>query len=539
MLETISESKKRRRQSESSRSWKEAKRDMRQHAKFKETELVFTPELKLPVSKTDLTRIIAQALLQLGLKESVKAIEAETGIEMESSSLLNFRNEVLHGKWKCTCISLSLLFNRSNNNLNEKATRKLYNEKLSAIKLKLMQQHFYELLAERNVEAALGLLREDITPLASGPQVRLISRLLLVDEVQVPSRHALWGEICALLPHDVIVPENALLSLIEPCVAAKGNLWCDPPLVTKNLEIIQVIGNHDSRSEVWCVKFSSCGKYIVTSGNDCSIQFYGVSGDAILHLQCIKLHKAAVFALSWNGIYLLSADEGGAILLQQIQDQKLTKKLWVGEGMTNVVAACWAHQHILVARQDYKLYLYGMNGECISSFATACDIYDLSFCILKSLVVISSSCATRPIRFFRLEMEVLAEVPSKLSLLNPMLPISSLFVSANYLFTTAMEGSEIVRWDMNNETAQVIFGGCFHGRCIIRASCNTNGILASGTVDGKICIWNSNHPDTKPVIFIGGHTQPVNALDWNPCVPSMLVSVSDDGMLRHWNLISS
>ena len=50
--------------------------------------------------------------------------------------------------------------------------------------------------------------------------------------------------------------------------------------------------------------------------------------------------------------------------------------------------------------------------------------------------------------------------------------------------------------------------------------------------DHRVYIWHIKHSD--PVMVLSGHTRTVNCVHWNPKVPSMLASGSDDGTVRIW-----
>ena len=50
--------------------------------------------------------------------------------------------------------------------------------------------------------------------------------------------------------------------------------------------------------------------------------------------------------------------------------------------------------------------------------------------------------------------------------------------------------------------------------------------------DHQVYIWHIKH--SKPIMVLSGHTRTVNCVHWNPQIPSMLASGSDDGTVRIW-----
>ena len=50
--------------------------------------------------------------------------------------------------------------------------------------------------------------------------------------------------------------------------------------------------------------------------------------------------------------------------------------------------------------------------------------------------------------------------------------------------------------------------------------------------DHKVYVWHIKREIAISVLE--GHTRTVNCVHWNPQVPSMLASASDDGSIRIW-----
>lgn len=50
--------------------------------------------------------------------------------------------------------------------------------------------------------------------------------------------------------------------------------------------------------------------------------------------------------------------------------------------------------------------------------------------------------------------------------------------------------------------------------------------------DCKVYVWHVSREE--PVAELEGHQKSVNCVHWNPALPSMLASVSDDGTVRIW-----
>jgi len=68
--------------------------------------------------------------------------------------------------------------------------------------------------------------------------------------------------------------------------------------------------------------------------------------------------------------------------------------------------------------------------------------------------------------------------------------------------------------------------------CVYIFVCVSMCVSASMCVDHKVHVWHIKRE--LPVAVLEGHSRTVNCVHWNPVLPSMLVSVSDDTTVRIW-----
>jgi WD40 repeat protein len=104
--------------------------------------------------------------------------------------------------------------------------------------------------------------------------------------------------------------------------------------------------------------------------------------------------------------------------------------------------------------------------------------------------------------------------------------------STYILITVAAQGLHL--WDVKDKVLVQKFQGSVNNNFL---NYSTFGgpdeiYVASGSEDNRVYIWNAKKE--TPIHVLEGHTRSVTSVTWNPEIPGMIASASDDGTLRVW-----
>lgn len=265
-------------------------------------------------NREEVTRILIQALTDMGYQAAADSVGQESGYSLENPTVAAFRSAVLAGSWAEAEDLLNGATAPDEEGEGGNGLVLTAGSDKDIMRFWLRQQKFLELLERGETSRALTILRMDLTPLYQDPaKLRLLSSLLMCsspeevmqkaswDGANGQSRRKLLSELSSMiyqcffrvitrpfmLTHSLIerispsvmLPENRLAVLlqhvkqsqIDTCLyhtaASSPSLYSDHLCDRRNFpsEIALELG--DFGGEIWSVRFSHDGTRLAACGS--------------------------------------------------------------------------------------------------------------------------------------------------------------------------------------------------------------------------------------------------------------------------------
>lgn len=145
--------------------------------------------------REEVTRLLIQALSDMGYHSAAQSVSRDSGFELESPTVAAFRSAVLQGSWE---EAEHYLFGDSDAPDSHRDTfghglvlTEGSNE--NAMRFCIRQQKYLELLEVRDFRQALSVLRNELTPLnQEGPKLHFLSSLLMCQNAEDVKAKAEW-----------------------------------------------------------------------------------------------------------------------------------------------------------------------------------------------------------------------------------------------------------------------------------------------------------------------------------------------------------
>ncbi|TGO12974.1 hypothetical protein BTUL_0079g00350 [Botrytis tulipae] len=508
-------------------------------------------------NREEVTRILIQALTDLGYNGAAARLSQESGYDLESPIVAAFRNAVLQGEWT---EAEELLFGGS----TEEGGVNIHGNGLvlrdgvdkNIMRFWMRQQKFLELLERKDMGRAINVLRSELTPLYQDTaKLHFLSSLLMCtpadlkvkanwDGAAGQSRHLLLSQLSRCISPSAMLPENRLATLfdqvkqhqISTCVYhnthESPSLYQDHTCDRSNVPLRPIVELTKHAGEVWDTQFSHDGTLLASCGSDGVLVIYNVPAFSV-HTSFSE-HEGGVCSFAWSpdDTRMVTCGRDNRALLWNTATSDLLMKLprfgepvsccvWTSDGQS-FITGCLA--------TTKNLCQWNLNGELVYDWSRDHRIRDVALTPDGSrLVAIEHLTHLYVYNFITRELEY--ELDLKVQL-------CSITVSDNsrHLLIHCNTG-ETRMLDINTgETIRIFVSGDKGGEFIIRSSFGgaNESFVVSGSEEGNVVIY---HRENGSVVEkLEAHKKGCcNSVSWNPMNPRMFASAGDDGKVRIWS----
>ncbi|OBT68889.1 hypothetical protein VE03_02157 [Pseudogymnoascus sp. 23342-1-I1] len=506
--------------------------------------------------REEVSRLLIQALSDLGYNASADKLVQESGYDLESPTVAAFRNAVLRGEW---ADAEELLFGRQSASVTDGVG--ISNGLVLAegadrdeMRFWLRQQKFLELLEARDTGRALMVLRTELTPVYHNVhKLHFLSSLLMCpsDELMAKaewdgahgqSRHILLSELSRCLSPSLMVPEHRLAVLLDQVKQSRianclyhntevsTSLYSDHRCDRENfpLEIAAELNQHSN--EVWFVDFSHDGTRLVSCGAEGKALIWDMQSLQVLHT--LPDHTQGVCFASWSPddkmIITCSKDryarlwdtESGQLLRTVTRfEEPVSSCAWASDGRSFVTGCLY---------KERNLCQWNLNGEMVYDWGRSHRIEALALSSDgRLLVATDTECHLHVYNFITRELEYEMDIKVKLTSV-------SITRDSKYILVSKVDG-EACLFSVEDRKSIRTFAGQKAGNFIIRSAFGgaDESFVISGSEDGYVFVW---HKENGSVVEKLEAHRPgcCNSVSWNPKNPRMFATAGDDQSVRIW-----
>ncbi|KAH8909098.1 WD domain-containing protein [Coniochaeta sp. PMI_546] len=507
----------------------------------------------------EMTRLLIQALSDMGYQEAAESVSKDSGIELESPTVAAFRSAVLDGSWTRAEALLDGAVSagedqRKGNGLVLSSTADRDN-----MKFWLKQQKYLELLEQQESARALVVLRTELAPLCQEKILHTLASLLMCqspddlrrkakwDGANGESRHELLSELSKNVSASVMLPEHRLAALLQQvkehqistCMYHTNpeppSLYADHFCAKSRFPSEVVYELDDHSGEVWQVQFSHDGTKMASCGKDNLVIIWAVPSFDVLHkLDAVPNsdpnHDApGVGAVAWSpdDSMLVTCGRDYHAKLWDVEPGTLrTQYEAFGEPVTSCVWAPDGQSIILGSMdKDRALCQWSLDGVRLYNWTTKHRIEDIAVSPDGQWLV-GMAYGNRLLVYNYMTRELECELE-----LNARPTSISICQDSQFLLVNKEDG-EAKLIHLASGESPVRYTGHTGGLYQIRSAFGgaNESYVVSGSEDGKILIW---HKWTGiQVKSLPGHSPRTNGVWWNPSDTCMFASCGDDGKIK-------
>ncbi|KAK3327676.1 WD domain-containing protein [Cercophora scortea] len=504
--------------------------------------------------REEVTRLLIQALTDMGYQKAADSVSADSGYELESPTVAAFRTAVLDGAWGR---AEELLAGATSSGVRQLGANGLVlapGADRNIMRVWLRQQKFLELLERREIPRALVVLRNELTPLCSEQfqKINFLSSLLMCqssadlmakadwDGADGQSRQVLLSELSRCISPSVMLPEHRLAVLLEQvkenqinhCVfhtsADAPSLYSDHMCERSQFpsEVLMELDQHTG--EVWQIRFSHDGTRMASCGMDQTVLIWRVPTFEVIHT--LEAHQdGEVCNITWSpdDSMIITCGRDRYAKIWNTETGACIKTL---ERFWEPVSSCvWFHdsQSFITGSfdKDKSLCQWDLTGERVHIWARKHRTEDLALSPDERWLVAMDeqnrlhvyNVATREQEY---EMEVKAR-PTSISISQ----------DSRFLLVNRTDG-EAQLIELATRDAVQRYRGHTGGEFTIRSAFGgaNESFVISGSEDGFVCIWHKSSGIL--VEKLAAHQPRCNSVSWNPVDPCMFATCGDDSKIK-------
>ncbi|KAJ8126044.1 hypothetical protein O1611_g7596 [Lasiodiplodia mahajangana] len=262
------------------------------------------PERYFGHDREEVTRILIQALSDMGYHTAAQNVSQASGYELENSTVASFRTAILEGNWVEAeelldgSVPSSEAKSQSGNGLvlASGADRNL-------MRFWIRQQKYLELLERKEHGQALMVLRNELTSLYQNTQkLHFLSALIMSQSKDELRSRANWdgadGRSRHTLLSELSIKEFQITGCPWHSSAVPPSLYSDHICNRLDFPTEPVLELDEHAGEVWQVVFSHDGTKLASCGSDKQVIIWEVPSFKPLHI--LKEHDGGVGNVAWS-----------------------------------------------------------------------------------------------------------------------------------------------------------------------------------------------------------------------------------------------
>ncbi|KAK0627045.1 WD40-repeat-containing domain protein [Immersiella caudata] len=503
--------------------------------------------------REEVTRILIQALADMGYRSAAESVSRDSGYELESPTVSAFRTAVLDGSWARAEELLEGAVLAGSQRQGNGLVLAVGADR-NTMRVWLRQQKFLELLELREPTRALTVLRSELTPLCSEQHSKLhfLSSLLMCqsaedlmskadwDGAHGESRRILLSELSRCISPSVMLPEHRLAVLlgqvkesqITNCLFHTNpeppSLYSDHTCDRCHFPSTTALELDEHLGELWQVRFSHNGRRLASCGMDPYIIIWSVPDFKVLHK--IPAHtNSHVCNLAWSPddkmivtcgkdhyAKIWNAETGDLINALERFHEPVSSCVWAADCQTLITGSF---------DKEKSLCQWNLKGERLYTWTRKHRTEDLAVSPDGHwLVAMDERNWLHVYNFVTRELEYEWDLKVR--------PTSvSISQDSRFLLVNKTDGEAQLVDIVSRDTIQK-YQGHSGGDYTIRSGFGgaDESFVISGSDDGLVCIW---HKSTGiPVHRMEAHHPRCNAVSWNPANPCMFATCGDDHKIK-------